>query len=173
VVRTNSRKKQDLLAQCTRYEIEHKEIIDEMVGQARVQEMEAKSTMDVKIAQAQGNLEVATAEGMKEAEEIRKSMEIACEERKVKVAQMANTVVVESEGQLRAAENNSKALIATASAENNSTAGLEVKRKYELEWQRLQILEVLAKEGRRFVTGEAGKQLLKDMVPGPSQMIKK
>ena len=61
----------------------------------------------------------------------------------------------------------------TASAENNSTAGLEVKRKYELEWQRLQILEVLAKEGRRFVTGEAGKQLLKDMVPGPSQMIKK
>jgi len=144
-----------------------------MVGQARVQEMEAKSTMDVKIAQAQGNLEVATAEGMKEAEEIRKSTQIACEERKVKVAQMANTVVVESEGQLRAAENNSKALIATASAENNSTAGLEVKRKYELEWQRLQILEVLAKEGRRFVTGEAGKQLLKDMVPGPSQMIKK
>ena len=173
MVRTNSRKKQDLLAQCTRYEIEHKEIIDEMVGQARVQEMEAKSTMDVKIAQAQGNLEVATAEGMKEAEEIRKSTQIACEERKVKVAQMANTVVVESEGQLRAAENNSKALIATASAENNSTAGLEVKRKYELEWQRLQILEVLAKEGRRFVTGEAGKQLLKDMVPGPSQMIKK
>jgi len=173
VVRTNSRKKQDLLAQCTRYEIEHKEIIDEMVGQARVQEMEAKSTMDVKIAQAQGNLEVATAEGMKEAEEIRKSMEIACDERKVKVQQMANTIVVESEAQLRAAENNSKALIATASAENNSTAGLEVKRKYELEWQRLQILEVLAKEGRRFVTGEAGKQLLKDMVPGPSQMIKK
>ena len=50
---------------------------------------------------------------------------------------MANTIVVESEAQLRAAENNSKALIATASAENNSTAGLEVKRKYELEWQRL------------------------------------
>ena len=87
--------------------------------------------------------------------------------------QMANTIVVESEAQLRAAENNSKALIATASAENNSTAGLEVKRKYELEWQRLQILEVLAKEGRRFVTGEAGQQLLMDMVPGPSQMSKK
>jgi hypothetical protein len=173
VLRTNARKKQDLLAQCTRYEIEHKEIIDEMVGQARVQEMEAKSNMDVRITQAAGNLEVAKSEGMKEAEEIRKSMEIKCEERKVKVAQMANTTVVESEAQLRAAENNSKALIATAGAENNSTAGLEVKRKYELEWQRLQILEVLAKDGRRFVTGESGKQLLKDMVPGPSQMLKK
>ena len=165
VVRTNARKKQDLLAQCTRYEIEHKEIIDEMVGQARVQEMEAKSNMDVRIAQAAGNLEVAKSEGMKEAEEIRKSMEIKCEERKVKVTQMANTTVVESEAQLRAAENNSKALVATAGAENNSTAGLEVKRKYELEWQRLQILEVLAKDGRRFVTGDLGKALLKDMVP--------
>ena len=95
MVRTNSRKKQDLLAQCTRYEIEHKEIIDEMCGQARVQEMEAKSTMDVKIAQAQGNLEVATAEGMKEAEEIRKSMEIACDERKVKVQQVAQSFHVQ------------------------------------------------------------------------------
>ena len=75
--------------------------------------------------------------------------------------------------QLRAAENNSKALIASAESENNSTAGLEVKRKYELEWQRLQIMEVIAKDGRRFVTGDVGKQLLKDMIPGPSQMIKK
>ena len=81
--------------------------------------------------------------------------------------------ILNSEAKLKAAQNHSQALIAEAEAENNSTSGLEVKRKYELEWQRLQILEVLAKEGRRFVTGEAGKQLLKDMVPGPSQMIKK
>merc|ERR1719261_344320 len=94
VLRVNSRRKQDLLAQCTRYEIEHKEIIDEMCGQARVQEMEAKSTMDVKIAQAQGNLEVAKAEGQKEAEEIKKQMEIRCQERRVKVEQMANTTVL-------------------------------------------------------------------------------
>ena len=86
MVRTNSRKKQDLLAQCTRYEIEHKEIIDEMVGQARVQEMEAKSKMDVLVTQAKGNLEVATAEGQKEAEEIRRKMQIKCDERRVKVA---------------------------------------------------------------------------------------
>ena len=38
--------------------------------------MESKSNMDVRITQAQGNLEVATAEGKKEAEEIRKTMEI-------------------------------------------------------------------------------------------------
>jgi hypothetical protein len=34
-------------------------------------------------------------------------------------------------------------------------------------------MEVIAKDGRRFVTGAVGKQLLKDMIPGPSQMIKK
>merc|ERR1719261_1633495 len=173
VLRVNARRKQDLLAQCTRYEIEHKEIIDEMVGQARVQEMEAKSKMDVLVTQAKGNLEVATAEGQKEAEEIRRKMQIKCDERRVKVEQMANTTVLESEPKLRAAENNSKALIASAESENNSTAGLEVKRKYELEWQRLQIMEVIAKDGRRFVTGDVGNQLLKDMIPGPSQMIKK
>merc|ERR1712196_601052 len=93
VLRTNARRKQDLLAQCQRYEIEHKEIIDEMVGQARVQEMEAKSKMDVLITQARGDLEVATAEGEKEAEEIRRKMQIKCEERRVKVEQMANTIL--------------------------------------------------------------------------------
>merc|ERR1719284_818725 len=159
-LRVNSRRKQDLLAQCTRYEIEHKEIIDEMVGQARVQEMEAKSKMDVLVTQAKGNLEIATAEGAKEAEEIKRKMEIACNERRVVVDQTANTLTKQSEAVLAKAQNDSKSLIAIAEAENNSTAGLEVKRKYELEWQRLEIMESLAKEGRRFVTGETGKALL-------------
>merc|ERR1719424_1691681 len=59
IERTNARRKQDLLAQCLKYEIEHKEIIDEMVGQSRVNEIEAKSAMDVRIGQATGNLAVA------------------------------------------------------------------------------------------------------------------
>merc|ERR1719230_1473463 len=164
VIRVNSRRKQDLLAQCTRYEIEHKEIIDEMCGQARVQEMEAKSKMDVLVKQAQGNLEVATAEGQKEAEEIKRKMEIQCNERRIKVDQMANTIVLESEATLARASNNSKSLIAVAEAENNSTAGLEVKRKYELEWQRLSVLEQLASTGRRFVSGPTGQEMMREMV---------
>merc|ERR1719378_804589 len=117
VLRVNSRRKQDLLAQCTRYEIEHKEIIDEMCGQARVQEMEAKSKMDVLVTQAKGNLEIATAEGQKEAEEIKRKMEIQCNERRIKVDQMANTIVLDSEATLARASNNSKSLIAVAEAE--------------------------------------------------------
>jgi len=167
IVRTNARRKQDLLAQCGRYQIEHKEIIDEMVGSARVTEMEAKSKMDVAVGQAKGDLEVATAEGNKEAERIVRHAEITCNERRVKVDQTAGVKVLESEAVLRSAENQAQALVASAEAENNSTAGLEVKRKYELEWERLGIMQGLAQTGRRFVSGAMGQSLLQDMVPGP------
>merc|ERR1719159_181149 len=142
-------------------------MIDEMVGSARVTEMEAKSKMDVAVGQAQGDLEVATAEGNREAERIVRQAEILANERKVKVDQAASVKVLESEAVLRAAENNAEGLKASAEAENNSTAGLEVKRKYELEWERLSIMQSLSQTGRRFVSGTLGQSLLQDMVPGP------
>mmetsp|Transcript_30905 Transcript_30905/g.80790 ORF Transcript_30905/g.80790 Transcript_30905/m.80790 type:complete len:432 (-) Transcript_30905:469-1764(-) len=172
IVRTNMRREQDLSAQCVRYQIQHQEKIDEMVGSARVQEIGAKSRMDVLIGQAKGDYEVAQAEGEKEAEVIRKNMQIDCERRKVKIEEQAAVMILESEGQLRAAENNAQALIAEAEAENNSTAGLEVKRKYELEWERLAILEKLAKEGRRFISGSTGAGVMREMVPTSTSMAK-
>ena len=165
IVRSNHRREQDLTAQCARYEIEHKEKVDEMAGAARVQEIEVQSRMDVLIGQKAGDLQVATAEGAKDAEVIVQTMNIECERRKVKVREQAGVEILNSEAQLKAAQNNSQALVAEAEAENNSTAGLEVKRRYELEWKRLEVMERLAKEGRRFVSGPAGQQMLRDMVP--------
>jgi len=121
--------------------------------------------MEVMIGQAKGDLQVSTAEAAKEAEVIVKRMEIECEQRKVKVGERASVDILNSEAKLRSAQNHSQALIAAAEAENNSTAGLEVKRKYELEWQRLEILEKLATEGRRFVSGPAGQAMIREMVP--------
>lgn len=165
IVRNNARRKQDLLAQCQRYEIEHKEIIDEVVGTTRVQEIEVQSKMDVAINQAKGNLEVATAEGQKEAEEIVRKAQIASDKKKVEIDQTANVIVLDSESQLRAAENNSQAVIAMAEAENKAAPELEVMRKYELEWERLSVMEQLAGHGRRLVSGSTGHALLKEMVP--------
>lgn len=165
IVRTNHRREQDLAAQCARYEIEHKEKVDEMAGAARVQEIEVQSRMDVLVGQRQGDLQVATAEGAKEAEVIVQTMSIECERRKVKVMENAGVEILASEAKLKAAQNNSQALIAEAEAENNSTAGLDVKRKYELEWKRLEVLESLAKTGRRFVSGPTGQAMIRDMVP--------
>eukprot|EP00310_Coccolithus_braarudii_P022130 CAMPEP_0183355166 /NCGR_PEP_ID=MMETSP0164_2-20130417/39391_1 /TAXON_ID=221442 /ORGANISM="Coccolithus pelagicus ssp braarudi, Strain PLY182g" /LENGTH=425 /DNA_ID=CAMNT_0025528195 /DNA_START=39 /DNA_END=1316 /DNA_ORIENTATION=- len=165
VIRTNNRRTQDLMAQCQKYEIEHKEIVDEMIGSARVQEMEAQSKIDVAIGQAKGDLEVASSEGARHAEEVRRKMQISCDERKVKADQAYGVTVLASEAVLNTTENEAQSLIASAEAENNSTAGLEVKRKYELEWERLEIMQELAASGRRFVSGEAGQSIIKDMVP--------
>ena len=81
---------------------------------------------------------------------------------KIKVDQTAAVMALESQALLKAAENDSKALIATAEAENNSTAGLEVKRRYELEWERLEVMEELAANGRRLVTGKMGSCSCRD-----------
>jgi len=165
IVRTNARRKQDLLAQCQKYEIEHKEIIDEVVGSSRVQEIEVKSRIDVAIAQAKGNLEVAMAEGQKEAEEVVRRSQIAADKKKVEVDQQSAVIILDSESNLSKAENESKAVIAMAEAENKSAPELEVARKYELEWERLTVLEQLASHGRRLVSGSTGQALLKEMVP--------
>merc|ERR1719506_483512 len=117
------------------------------------------------IGEAQGDLQVAAAEGDREAENIRKKAQIASDERRVKIEEMARVNILESEGKLRAAENDAQAFIAEAEAENKSTAGLEVKRKYLLEWERLQVLERLAREGRRFVSGPAGQEMMREMTP--------
>jgi len=165
IVRTNHRREQDLTAQCARYEIEHKERVDEMAGTARVQEIEAQSRMDVLIGQKKGDLQVAKAEGAKEAEVILQQMKIECDKRRVKVEEKALVEILSSEAKLKAAQNNAQSLIAEAEGENNSTAGLEVKRKYELEWKRLQVLESLARTGRRFVSGPSGQAMMREMVP--------
>ena len=165
LMRSNQRREQDLTAECAKYEIEHREKIEEAVGAARVREMQARSKMDVMIGEAQGDLQVAAAEGDREAENIRKKAQIASDERRVKIEEMARVNILESEGKLRAAENDAQAFIAEAEAENKSTAGLEVKRKYLLEWERLQVLERLAREGRRFVSGPAGQEMMREMTP--------
>ena len=141
-----------------------------MVGQSRVNEIEAKSAMDVRIGQATGNLAVATAQGEKEAAEVRRTMEIQSERLKVEADQQAAVQILDSEANLKAAENDAKALVAHAEADNNSAAGLEVKRKYELEWERLKVLETLATSGRRFITGPTGQQMMREMVPGTSTL---
>ena len=42
---------------------------------------------------------------------------------------------------------------------------LAEKRRYELEWARLEVLKKVAKNGRKFITGQRGEQILNDLVP--------
>ena len=54
----------------------------------------------------------AQAEGERDAQVIIQQMQIECDRRKIKIAEMANVQVLESEGKLRAASNHAAALIA-------------------------------------------------------------
>mmetsp|Transcript_32269 Transcript_32269/g.53324 ORF Transcript_32269/g.53324 Transcript_32269/m.53324 type:complete len:428 (-) Transcript_32269:450-1733(-) len=164
-VRKNARRTQELVAQIERYEIEHKEIVDEVSGKARVAETEAQSKVDVRIAAAKGDLAVSQAEGQKSAEETRRAAQIGCDERKVQVNQKAAVLKLEANARLVTAQNDAKALVAAADVENKSTAQLEAKRRFELEWERLSVLGDLAQQGRRFISGKVGANVLHGMVP--------
>ena len=111
IIRNNQRRDQDLTAQCARYEIEHKEKVDEMAGQARVAEIEAKSKMEVLIGKKRGELQAAEAEGERDAQVIQQQMQIECDRRKVKIAERAAVQILESEGKLKAASNHADATL--------------------------------------------------------------
>ena len=40
------------------------------------------------------------------------------------------------------------------------------KRRYELEWARLDVLGKIAAKGRRFISGEKGEAILNELVAG-------
>ena len=42
---------------------------------------------------------------------------------------------------------------------------LAEKRRYELEWVRLEVLEKVDNNGGKFITGQRGDQILNDLVP--------
>ena len=42
---------------------------------------------------------------------------------------------------------------------------LAEKRRYELEWARLEVLKKVDKNGGKFITGQRGDQILNDLVP--------
>ena len=77
----------------------------------------------------------------------------------------ANTLIKASEAKLAAAENEAKAILATAEAEHKSKKDLETKRAYEIEFARLDVMKMFASKGRRVITGEAGAAILNDISP--------
>ena len=58
------------------------------------------------------------------------------------------------------------AMIARAEAEADGAEALKEKRKYELEWERLKVLETIAgNKSKKFITGKKGGAILKELIP--------
>ncbi len=161
----NARRVQEIIAERKRFEIEGKILEEKAKGESRIHEVEAMTKAEVALKKAQGEEHVMKVVARKEAEALLKKTKIECQKLKVEAERKAIIMVKESEAQLKVAEAQAKALVARAEAEGLCSDDLDEKRKYELEWARLKVLEKLASKGRRFITGELGESLLNQLVP--------
>merc|ERR1712183_291225 len=105
-------------------------------GAGRVQQVGTKTKVEVAIKKAQGDEFVNRVKGKQGAEAL-----------------------------LKKSEFDAGAMIASAKVEAEAAKSLEEKRRYELEWARLEVLKKIAGDGRKFISGEKGKQILYDLVP--------
>ncbi len=165
IKKSNERKVQEIKAERKRYEIERRLIEEKAKGESRVKEVEAMTKADVALKKAKGDEVVLKMVARKEAEALLKKTQLQCQTIKNEAEQKAIILVKESEAQLKVVEAQAKALIARAEAEASVADDLEEKRKFELEWARLKVLEKLASKGRRFITGEMGESILNQLVP--------
>lgn len=163
--KTNRRKIQEIVAERKRYEIERRELEEKARGEARVEEVKAMTEADILLKRAQGDEVVTKVKSRQNAESLLKKTQIQCQTMKTEAEQNALIMVKESEGQLKVAESKAKAMIARAEAEAEGADSLTEKRRYELEWARLSVLEKIASKGRKFITGEKGEAILKSLIP--------
>lgn len=160
----NALKLQNITAECQRYETETKEMCEKQNGISQVNETKARTAAENRIITAQGDKEVATAEGQQKAEQLIRSTTITAEASKVKADEEYEIQVLASEARLSAAKNTSEGMIAMAEAEAGAVQKLAVKRKFELEFARLEILKEIAASGRKVITGAAADTLMAQLV---------
>lgn len=163
--RSNAREIQKISAERKRYEIERKEIEERANGDARVQEVKAISEAEVALKQAKGEERVAKVKARQDAEAHLKKTQMECQKLIIEAEQKANVLIKDGEAALKVAKSQAAAMIARAEAEAEGAKLLAEKRRYELEWARLEVLKKIAKTGRKFISGKKGEQILNDLVP--------
>mmetsp|Transcript_32202 Transcript_32202/g.48024 ORF Transcript_32202/g.48024 Transcript_32202/m.48024 type:complete len:412 (-) Transcript_32202:202-1437(-) len=163
--KSNARKIQQIVAEQKRYEIERREMEEKAKGEARVQEVTAMTRADVALKKAKGEEVVEKVRARQNAEALLKGTQVKSQTMKIEADRKANVMIKNSEAALKVSESNAAAMIAKAEAEAEGAEALAEKRRYELEWARLKVLEKIAGKGRKFITGDKGEAILNDLVP--------
>eukprot|EP00592_Proboscia_alata_P026270 CAMPEP_0194447816 /NCGR_PEP_ID=MMETSP0176-20130528/129218_1 /TAXON_ID=216777 /ORGANISM="Proboscia alata, Strain PI-D3" /LENGTH=414 /DNA_ID=CAMNT_0039274719 /DNA_START=21 /DNA_END=1265 /DNA_ORIENTATION=+ len=164
----NARKIQEIVVERKRYEIERREMEEKARGDARVEEVKAMSYADVALKKAKGDDQVQRVGAQQNAEALLKNAQVNCQRMKIEAEKSANVMVKESEAKLKVSESQAGSMIARAEAEAEGAEALAEKRRYELEWARLDVMKKIAQNGRKFITGDAGEAILNDLVPDRS-----
>ena len=160
----NQLRLQEITAECQRYQTETMEMMERQKGLSRVQETKARTVAENRVITAEGDKAVATAEGQQKAEELIRSTTITAEASKVKADEEYEIVVLASEARLVAAKNTADGMVALAEAEAGAVQKLAVKRKFELEFERLETLKSIAAAGRKVVTGSSADAIMSQIV---------
>ncbi|KAL7479853.1 hypothetical protein ACHAW6_005573 [Cyclotella cf. meneghiniana] len=164
--KSNARKLQEIVANRKRYEIERREMEETARGKARVEEIRAMTEADVALKKSLGCETVEKVKARQEAEALLKKTHIVCQTMKIEAEQKVSVDIKSSEAELAVAESKAAAMIARAEAEADGAEALKEKRRYELEWERLKVLEAIASnKSKKFITGKKGDAILKELIP--------
>jgi len=163
--KTNVRKKQEIEAEQRMYEVQQREMEEKARGAFRVDMVQANSKAEVALQQTKGNEVNELVKARQAAEALIKRTEVGLNKASIEAEQRGNVKIREAEVNLKVAEAEAAGMIAKAEAAAKGSEALKEKREYELEWGRLSVLEQLASKGRRFISGEKGDKILRDLVP--------
>jgi len=163
--KANNRKIQEIVAERAVFETQKREMEEEARGEGRVREVEAKTKAGVSLSIAKGTYLVNKVKGQQHVEEILKTADIGAQRITVEADKEAYVSIRESETGLKVAEYQAEAMVVSAEAEAEAAEALAEKRRYDLEWSRLEVQKKIAKNGRKFITGEQGQAILDALIP--------
>jgi len=163
--KANTRKIQEIIAERNVFETQKREMEEEARGEGRVREVEAKTKAGVSLTHAKGTYLVNKVKGQQHVEEILKTADIGAQRITVEADKKAYVSIRESETGLQVAEYQAGAMVVSAEAEAEAAEALAEKRRYDLEWSRLEVQKKIAKNGRKFISGEQGQAILDALIP--------
>lgn len=165
VKRSNARKIQIITAERARFDLLKQAAENQTRGGATISQIEATTQSEMAMQRAIGNEIIEIEKARHRAEQILKQAELDSLKMKIQAKQQAAVMIIDSEALIKIAESQAASMIADAEAEAGGAEALTEKRRYELEFSRLDVLKKIAGTGRRFVTGDVGEAVLNDLIP--------
>mmetsp|Transcript_17605 Transcript_17605/g.26684 ORF Transcript_17605/g.26684 Transcript_17605/m.26684 type:complete len:413 (-) Transcript_17605:409-1647(-) len=165
VKRSNARKIQVIKAEQARFDLLKKAVENQTRGGSTIMQIEASTKSEMATKQAIGNEIIEIEKAHHKVEQILNQAKLESLRMKIEAKQQAAVMIIESEALIDVAESQAACMIADAEAEADGAEKLIEKRRFEVEWSRLDVLKKIAGKGRRFVTGEVGEAVLNDLIP--------
>ncbi|KAL3768091.1 hypothetical protein ACHAW5_009148 [Stephanodiscus triporus] len=153
--KSNERKLQEIEAERIRCAIERRMMEESARGKARVEEMKAMTDADVALKKSLGNETVEKVAARQQAEARMKKTHIQCQTMRIEAEKNANIEVKKSEAEVAIAQSKAAAMIIRAEAESEGADAMKEKRMYELESEKMKVLEAFAaSRSQKLVTGD-------------------